>query len=108
VPIKIESDLRAASSYTEPYNIAGGRKMNEAQAIRIAVQYLDENPLDHPSYEWELRDWAERDDDWLFQFCYRAKTDIPPEQWEQFGGAPAFVVSKTDGSIRILSWDEYS
>jgi hypothetical protein len=32
----------------------------------------------------------------------------PPEQWEQFGGAPAFVVSKTDGSVQILSWDEYS
>ena len=82
--------------------------MNESEAIRIAVRYLDENPLGHPEYEWELLDWTERDDDWLFPFCYRAKKDIPPEQWEQFGGAPAFVVSKTNGSVRVLSWDEYS
>ena len=31
----------------------------------------------------------------------------PPDEWEMFGGAPAFVVSKTDGSVRVLSWDEY-
>ena len=86
----------------------GSRKMNEPEAIRIAVRYLDENPLGHPEYEWELLDWTERDDDWLFPFCYRAKKDIPTEQWEQFGGAPAFVVSKTNGSVRVLSWDEYS
>jgi hypothetical protein len=54
--------------------------MNEAEAIQIAEQYLNENPLDHPDYEWELRDWSERADDWLFPFCYRPKKDIPPEQ----------------------------
>jgi len=79
----------------------------EAEAIPIAERYLNENPLDHPDYEWELRDWSERDGDWLFPFCYRPKKDIPPEQWEQFVGAPAFVVNKADGSVRVLSWDEY-
>jgi hypothetical protein len=82
--------------------------MNETEAIRIAERYLNENPLDHPDYEWELRDWKERADDWLFPFCYRPKKDMPPDEWEAFGGAPAFVVSKTDGSVRVLSWDECS
>ena len=82
--------------------------MNKTKAIRIARRYLNENPLKHPDYEWELRDWTERADDWLFPFCYRPKKDIPPDEWEVFGGAPAFVVSKTDGSVRVLTWDEYS
>ena len=82
--------------------------MNETEAIRIAERYLNENPLGHPDYEWELRDWTERADDWLFPFCYRSKKDIHPDEWEAFGGAPAFIVSKIDGTVRVLSWEEYS
>ena len=81
--------------------------MNESEAKRIAQQYLTDHPLDHPDYEWELREWVERLNVWLFPFCFRCSKNIPKDEWDCFGGAPAFTVSKTDGSVSVLSWAEY-
>lgn len=81
--------------------------MNESEAKRIAQKYLSENPLNHPDYEWELRKWTETPEAWIFPFCYRCTKDIPPEKQGRFGGAPAFTVSKKDGTVKVVSWAEY-
>jgi len=81
--------------------------MNETEAKRIAQRYLSDNPLDRPDYEWELRECVEKPDVWLFPLCFRCKKDVPPEEWESFGGAPAFTVDKTDCTVKVISWAEY-
>jgi hypothetical protein len=81
--------------------------MNEASARATARRYLSEHPLDHPDYEWELRECIEKPDIWLFPFCFRCKKNLPPEKWECFAGASAFTIDKADGSVKVVSWAEY-
>jgi hypothetical protein len=44
-------------------------------------------------------------DGWYFEFEYRCRRDLPKEQWEGFGGAPAFIVG-SDETVRVVGWDE--
>ena len=74
----------------------------------IAVKYLTDNPVGHPDYEWMVNGWSERSDIWIFPFRIRCKKPIPKEDQEKFAGAPAFSVSKIDGSVRIIGWAEYN
>ena len=81
--------------------------VDEEEANRIAQEYLDSHPLDHPYYEWELREGTELSDAWLFPFYARCVKKIPPEQRESFTGVPGFTVSKSDGAVSEISWSQY-
>ena len=81
--------------------------ITEHQAKDIATRYLLDHPLAQPDYMWVLKDYSEHSDAWVFPFHIQCRNDTPPEKQEKFAGAPAFQVSKTDGTVKVLSWPEF-
>jgi len=76
------------------------------QAMSIAQRHLDIVPLPSSDYQWRLSEPKESEDGWTFDYVCACLKDIPPDQREGFGGAPAFFVSKATGEVRVLGWDE--
>jgi hypothetical protein len=82
--------------------------INRDKAVVLAQRHLAENPLPHEDYEWIMSDPFEVDTGWCFDYSFRCRRDLPEEEWEQFGGSPAFLVTKESGVVMILDWHDYS
>ena len=74
-------------------------------AIALAQRHLDAKPLPSPEYVWVVPEPTRAVKGWVFEYEYKNKGGLPPEEWECFGGAPAFIVFD-DSTIRDLDWGE--
>jgi len=82
--------------------------MDTSDAKRSAEAFLSEFELPAEEYRLAASEPYELADGWYFDLRIEHTGNIPPEAQDHFGGAPGFVVSKRDGSARIVSWEEYS
>ncbi len=83
------------------------KMIDKTEAISAAERYLAENPLPHEDYEWTTSEPIEVPEGWYFDFTIHCRLDLPEDEWEQFGGAPGFLVSKESGDITVLNWQTY-
>ncbi len=75
------------------------------KATEVAKQHLSDNPLPSSRYRWILAEPVQTDEGWIFEYSFECVEDIPPEEWECFGGAPGFIVYG-DGLVRDLTFSE--
>ena len=78
------------------------------RATAIATKHLDGVKIPDADYVWELKEGKETKDGWVFDYSYVNVKNLPPDEWEAFVGAPAFIVYKLNGAVRDLSWEELS
>ena len=79
--------------------------ISREDAIEIADHHLRDNPLPSSRHVWILKDPVETGEGWVFEYAFESTEDMPPHQWEGFGGAPGFLVDN-DGLIRDLNGSE--
>ena len=77
------------------------------QAIKKAEEYLSAHPIEHPDYIWVTPEPKDFGDRWYFDYELEHKGALPPDQWDEFGGAPGFCVFKNTGAVADVTWDEY-
>lgn len=82
--------------------------MTDGEARKRAQQHLETEPLDHPDYRWRLGEGVEQPDGWYFDFTFEPVRPLPESEWEQFCGAPGFVVPSDGSEIRVLSWEDFA
>lgn len=81
--------------------------MTRRDAIQHASEHLSQIPPPGPNYRWIHGEPRELTDFWYFDYKFEHVGALSPEDWDQFGGSPGFVVSKLDGQAVPLSWEEY-
>jgi hypothetical protein len=81
--------------------------MTYEKALAVAKRHLEENPLPHTDYRWRLSDGREVSEGWYFDYCFEPVRPIPEAEWEQFAGAPGFLVLRDKAEVRIVGWAEY-
>ncbi|MCF7785672.1 MAG: hypothetical protein K9N47_06095 [Prosthecobacter sp.] len=64
------------------------------EAIQAAKAHLSINPLPLSTYEWIESEPVETERGWIFEYTFKCVDDLPPEQWESFGGPPGFLVDR--------------
>ncbi len=82
--------------------------MNYEEARIRAQQHLDDEPLGHADYRWRLTEGIEQPDGWYFAYSFEPVRPIPEAEWEQFGGAPGFIVASDGSGVRVISWDDHA
>ena len=75
------------------------------QACDLAKKHLSEEPFPHKDYRWKLSNGKQVSDGWYFDYSFESVNDLPPDQWEGFGGAPGFIVSEQ--GVRVVLWPEF-
>ena len=81
--------------------------IEKSEATKIAGLHLSEHPLEGSDYRWKMTEPEEWKDGWLFRYEYECTKNIPRALWEDIAGCYAFVVSKSDGHVRDVTWFEY-
>lgn len=76
-------------------------------AITAAQAYLDANPFPDPSYRHVLTQGRPVSDGWYFDFDYERVDGQPLGEDDLFVGAPGFIVSSRDRSVRVIGRKEW-
>ncbi len=81
--------------------------MNADQAQSIANNYLESQPPPDPDYRWTLSAGLLVKDAWYFDYKFEHVHGIPESEWDEFTGAPGFVVPIDGSAPRDVSSAEY-
>lgn len=79
--------------------------ISREQAVEIARNHLEQNPMDSDRFVWKLTDPSPVEGGWLFEYSYERSCEPGDDHLEMFGGAPAFLITH-DLDVRDLSWQE--
>jgi hypothetical protein len=79
----------------------------QEQAVAAARAYLEAHPFGHPAYQHVLGSARPVPGGWYFNFDYQRMDGRPLGEEDQIGGAPGYIVSATDGAVRVIGWKEY-
>ncbi|WPP51718.1 hypothetical protein [Catalinimonas niigatensis] len=80
--------------------------MKKEIAIKIAkehVNHLNQENSMSDIIKWKISNPVEFSDYWYFDYEFENLT----EDEVNVGGAPGYIITKSDGSLKILSWQEF-
>lgn len=77
------------------------------QAVVAARTYLEAAPFPDPAYRHVLTSGTPVPGGWYFNFDFERVDGRPLGEGDEFAGAPGYMVSATDGSVRVIGWGEY-
>jgi hypothetical protein len=80
--------------------------LNVDTAIQIADDHIAAEPVPLDGYRMVHCGPQEFDEGWYFDYGIECNLNIPESEREMFGGAPGFIVNRSSGDLRIVSWDE--
>lgn len=92
-----------------PKLLAKVKIVTEQEAIKIASKHIAQRNREHSVFSeahigWKVTDPIEHSDFWYFEYEFETLSNKDV----MIAGAPGYAVSKLDGSIRSVSWEEYS
>ncbi len=77
------------------------------QVVAAAGAYLEAKPFADPAYRHVLTSGTPVPEGWYFNFDFERVDGRPLGEGDECGGAPGYVVSATDGTVRVVGWAEY-
>jgi hypothetical protein len=82
--------------------------VKEEQARTIAEQYLATQPFPDRDYRRILKPGHKLSQAWYFDYAFEHAHGAPESEWDEFAGAPGFIVLEDGSPPRDVSWAEYS
>jgi hypothetical protein len=77
------------------------------QAVAAARAYLEAEPFPDPAYRHVLTSGTPVPEGWYFNFDFERVDGRPLGEGDEFAGAPGYIVSANDGTVRVIGWAEY-
>jgi hypothetical protein len=75
-------------------------------AIQIADDHIAAQPAPLNGYRMLHLGPQEFDKGWYFDYGIECDLNISESHRESFAGAPGFIVERSNGDLRVVSWDE--
>jgi hypothetical protein len=80
--------------------------LNVNAALKVADDHIAAQPTPLSGYRMVHCGPLEVDEGWYFDYGIECDLDIPESDREGFAGAPGFIVTRSNGELRIVSWGE--
>jgi hypothetical protein len=81
--------------------------LTHEQAVAAARAYLEAHPFAHSAYRHVPTSGTPVPGGWYFNFDFERVDGLPLGDRDEFGGAPGYIVSAADGTVRVVGWAEY-
>ena len=77
------------------------------EAVAAAKAHLEAEPFPDPVYRWCSPTGRAVAEGWYFDYSFERVDGKPCGTDEGFAGAPGYVVSSRDGTLRVMGWKEW-